>query len=105
MKLYKELTYILCKDWEIFETPATLEQVEALYNANSNYIKLWNDLMIMKSDIKRIYKNALSPVEQIVYSVEDKFIREQLQADIDKRLKDWLRVNPEIVQNLLSKYQ
>jgi len=104
LKIYKELTYIICKDWEIFETPATLEQVEELFNKSDSYIKI-GDVMIMKSDIKRIQRKKLSDVEQVIYSIEDKTIRKQVQEEMIDRIKKWMRVNVEIISNLVSKYQ
>lgn len=103
IKIYKEMTYIHCYDWEIYETTASLEVVENLRKNAELYIRVW-DTLINKSNIKTITKKQLSDVEQIIYS-QDKPIRELLQADVEKRYKDWLRVNVPIVQNLLSKYQ
>lgn len=103
IKIYKEMTYIHCYDWEIYETTASLEVVENLRKNAELYIRVW-DTLINKSNIKTITKKQLSDVEQIIYS-QEKPIRELLQADVEKRYKDWLRVNVPIVQNLLSKYQ
>lgn len=103
MKLYKEMTYIHCYDWEVYETPASIEVVESMRKNAELYIRIWNTL-INKSNIKTITSKQLSDVEQIIYA-QEKPIRELLQAEIKKRYKDWLRVNVPIVQNLLSKYQ
>ena len=103
IKLYKEMTYVFCYDWEIYETPAELETVEALRKNADLYIRIW-DTLINKSNIRTITKKQLSDVEQIIYA-QDKHTREWLQAEVDKRIKDWFRVNVEIVSNLLAKHQ
>lgn len=102
IKLYETLTYIETYDWNIKTTPASIETISKLLN-EQQFINLWNEL-INRSNIKRVFTKELSDVDKIVYSIEDKTIRSKLQADIEKRIKDWLRVNVEIVQNLLSKY-
>jgi len=41
----------------------------------------------MKSDIKRIQRKKLSDVEQVIYSIEDKTIRKQVQEEMIDRIK------------------
>lgn len=103
LNIYKELTYIECYDWEIRTTTASIETVNSLLK-EEQFLNLWNEL-INKSNIKRVFTKELSDVDKIVYSIDDKNIRQKVQSDIEKRIKDWFRVNVEIVQNLLSKYQ
>lgn len=104
LKVYEKLTYVECYDWNIIVTPTPLEQVEHLRRTADKFIRLGNELVAIWN-IKNVKSKNLSPVEQLLYSIDDKIIRDQVKTDIDKRLKDWLRVNVEIVQNLLSKYQ
>lgn len=104
IKVYQKLTYVECYDWNVIVTPTDLETVEHLRRTSDKFIRLWNELVAV-GNIKNVKSKELSPVEQVIYSIDDKFIRDQVKADIEKRLKDWLRVNVEIVQNLLSKYQ
>ena len=103
LRIFQNLTYIECFDWEIRTTSASLETIYGLLK-EEQFLKLWNEL-INKSNIKRVFVKELSDVEKIVYSIEDKNTRERLQSEIEKRVKEWLRVNVEIVQNILSKYQ
>lgn len=103
IKKYEALTYIETYDWNIKTTTASIETVWKLLN-EQQFINLWDEL-INKSNIKRVFKKELSDVDKVVYSIEDKTIRMKIQSDIEKRIKDWLRVNVEIVQNLLQKYQ
>lgn len=102
MNLYQELTYIETYDWNVKTTTASIDTISKLLN-EQQFINLWNEL-INRSNIKRVFTKELSDVDKIIYSIEDKTIRMKVQADIEKRVKDWLRVNVWIVQNLLSKY-
>ena len=102
INLYQALTYIECYDWEIRTTTSSIETVAKLLN-EEQFLNLWNEL-INKSNIKRVFSKELSDIDKIIYSIEDKSIRAKIQAEIDKRIKDWLRVNVEIVNNLLQKY-
>lgn len=104
IKVYQKLTYIECYDWEVIVTPVSKEQVDHLRETAERFIKLWSQSVAI-GNIKNVEEKELSPVEQVIYSIEDRIIRNQVKSDIEKRLKDWLRVNVEIVQNLLSKYK
>ena len=104
IKVYEKLTYIECYDWKVVITPTPKETVKALRKSADRFIDLWNQLIAIWN-IKNVEEKVLSPVEQIVYSIEDKFIRDRLKADIDKRNEAWMRINVEIVQNLLAKYE
>ena len=103
IKIYQELTYIETYDRNVYTITNSIEKISKLLN-EQQFINLWDEL-INRSNIKRVFKKELSDVDKVVYSIEDKTIRNKVLSDIDKRIKDWLRVNVEIVQNLLSKYQ
>lgn len=103
LKVFKNLTCIECFDGEIRTTSASLDTIYNLLK-EEQFLKLWNEL-INKSNIKRVFMKELSDVDKVIYSIEDKSLRERLQAELDKRMKDGLRVNVEIVQNILEKYQ
>lgn len=103
LKLYEELTYIECYDWEIRTTTAKLETINKLLK-EEQFLNLWNELL-NKSNIKRIFTKELDDMDKIIYSIEDKNIRSQIQLEIDRRTKEWLRVNVGIIENLLAKYQ
>lgn len=102
IKIYEKLTYIECYDWEIRTTTADLKTIEKLLK-EEQFLNLWNELL-NKSNIKRVFQKELTDVDKIIYSIEDKNIRLKVQTDVDKRIKDWLRVNAEIIQNILFKY-
>lgn len=103
MKKYEQLTYIECYDGEIRTTIVWLDVIKKLLD-EQQFLHLWNEL-INRGNIKRVFTRELSDVDKIICSIEDKNIRRLVQKDIEKRIKDWLRVNVEVVENLLSKYQ
>ena len=103
IKQYQELTYIECYDWEIRTTIVWLDIIKKLLD-EQQFLHLWNEL-INRWNIKRVFTKELSDVDKVICSIEDKNIRRLIQKEIEKRIKDWLRVNVEIVENLLSKYQ
>lgn len=101
LKVYEELVYIECYDWEIRTIATDIATVNNLLK-EEQFLNLWNEL-INKTNIKRVYKKELSDVDKVIYSIEDKNIRAKLQAEVDRRIKEWLRVNVEIVKNLYDK--
>lgn len=103
LNIYKELTYIETYDDQIRTTTASLESVAKLLK-EEKFLNLWTEL-INTSNIKRVFTKELSDVDKVIYSIADKNLRDRIKADLEKRKKDWLRINVEVVQNLLSKYQ
>lgn len=103
INLYKELTYIETYDDQIRTTTASLENVSKLLK-EEKFLNLWNEL-INTSNIKRVFTKEMSDVDKVIYSIQDKTVRERIKAEVDKRKKDWLRISVGIIQNLLSKYQ
>jgi len=103
IKVYKKLTYIETFDWLLRATETPIEKINSLVQ-DSKFLNLWDELLNV-SNIKRIFTKQLSDVEQIIYSIEDKNIRKKVQAEVDKRTKDWLRINAEVLANILARYQ
>lgn len=103
LNIYKELTYIETYDDQIRTTTASLESVAKLLK-EEKFLNLWTEL-INTSNIKRVFTKELSDVDKVIYSIADKNLRDRIKADLEKRKKDWLRINVEVVQNLLIKYQ
>ena len=104
IKQYEQLTYIECYDWNVIITPVPKEQVDHLRETSERFVKLWNQSVAIWN-IKTVTEKELNPVEQVIYSIDDKILREKIKSEVEKRLKDWFRVNVEVVENLLSKYQ
>ena len=103
LNIYKEFTYIETYDDQIRTTTASLESVAKLLK-EEKFLNLWTEL-INTSNIKRVFTKELSDVDKVIYSIADKNLRDRIKADLEKRKKDWLRINVEVVQNLLIKYQ
>ena len=100
---YKELTYIETYDGDIRTTPVKIEIIQKVLQENQ-FLPLWNEL-INRANIRRVFTKEVSDVDKVLYSIDDKNLRNKITAEINRRTKDWLRVNVGIVQNLLSKYQ
>lgn len=103
LKIYQNLTYIECYDWEIRTTTSDLKTIHDILK-EEQFLNLWTELL-NKSNIKRVFSKELSDVEKVIYSIDDKILRGKIKADIEKRNKEWMRVNVEIVKNLIAKYQ
>ena len=102
LKVYKKLSYIETYDWEMRTTTADIETIWKLLN-EQQFINLWNEL-INRSNIKRVFTKELTDVDKLIYSIEDRTIRMKVQSDVEKRIKEWRRVNVDVVQNLIAKY-
>lgn len=101
IKEYKQLTYIECFDGEIriIETP--IETVQLLLK-EEQFLNLGKEL-INKSNIKRVFIKEIDEVDNAVLQILDKDLRMRVQAEIDKRRKEWNRVNMEIFRNILNR--
>lgn len=103
LNIYKELTYIETYDEQVRTTTASIESVSKLLK-EEKFLNLWNEL-INVSNIKRVFTKELSDIDKVIYSIQDKNVKDSIKAEVEKRKKDWLRVSVGIIQNLLSKYQ
>jgi len=103
IKQFEKLTYIETYDWEIRTTPVEMSIIWKLLQ-EVQFLPLGEEL-INKSNIKRVFTKEISDVDKVIYSIEDKNIRRKIMAEVEKRNKEWLRVNIDVVENLLSKYQ
>ena len=95
LNLYKQLTYIETYDGDVKTITESLETVSQLLK-DEQFLNLGTEL-INKSNIKRVFTKELSDVDKVVYSISDKNVRSQVQADIDKRIKEGFRVNVDVV--------
>lgn len=103
LNIYKELTFIETYDNEIRTLTASVEDVSKLLK-EEKFLNLWNEL-INVSNIKRVYSTEMTDVDKVIYSIQDKQIRDKVKADVEQRKKDWLRISVGVIENLLSKYQ
>ena len=101
IKIYKELTYIQTFDWEIFTTTVWVDKL----NDNLNkwkFVKIWNELLNV-SNIKHIFTKQVDEIDNALLQISDKNLRARVQAEVDKRRKEWNRMNLEIYQNILNR--
>ena len=103
LNIYKELTFIETYDNEIRTLTASVEDVSKLLK-EEKFLNLWNEL-INVSNIKRVYSTEMTDVDKVIYSIQDRQIRDKVKADVEQRKKDWLRISVGVIENLLSKYQ
>lgn len=103
LKLYEELVYIETYDWNIISTATKFETISNLLQSKeSQFLNLWDELL-NKSNIKRVFKKWLSDIDKILFSIEDRQLREKVQREIEEREKNHFRVNAEIVGNLIDR--
>ena len=102
IKLYEELSYIYTFDDKAYPTTLTVTDLEKLLNGNLKFINLWWDL-IATSSIKRVESRKVDSVDNALIQIKDTELREQATAEINKRRRNWERVNIEILNNILDR--
>lgn len=102
IKLYKQLTYIETFDGEIIPLVEEYSSVIEAVNDNNRFFNLWNE-MISKSVIKRIFTKQVDEIDNALLQIADKNLRMRVQAEVDKRRKEWNRMNMEIFKNILTR--
>lgn len=102
IKLYEELSYIYTFDDKAYPTPIAVGDLEKLLNGNLKFINLWNDLIAVSS-IKRVEARKVDSVDNALLHIKDTELREQATAEINRRRRDWERVNIEILNNILDR--
>lgn len=101
LKVYKQLTYIETFDGEIYVVDQPLMNVEKLLN-NNKFLNLWNE-SINTTSIKRAFTKQVDEVDNALLQIADKNLRSRVRAEVEKRRKDWYRVNMEVYQNILDR--
>ena len=101
IKIYKELTYIQTFDNDILPIWISLEELLGMLNSNK-FLKLWNRIL-NTSNVKNAFTKKADEVDNAILQIEDKELRTRVQTEIDKRRKDWSRVNIEVYQNILNR--
>ena len=102
IKIYEELSYIHTFDDKVYPTPVSVSDLERVLNWNNKFLNLWSDLIAISS-IKRVESRKVDSVDNALYQIKDANIREQATAEINKRRKNWDRVNIEILNNILNR--
>lgn len=102
IKIYEELSYIHTFDDKVYPTPVSVKDLERLLNGTNKFLNLWSDLIAVSS-IKRVESKKVDSVDNALYQIKDSELREQVTAEINKRRKNWDRVNIEILNNILHR--
>ena len=102
IKIYEELSYIYTFDDKVYPTPVSVKDLEKLLNWNNKFINLWSDLIAVSS-IKRVESKKVDSVDNAIFQIKDEEIRIQAKNEIEKRRKNWDRVNLEILNNILHR--
>ena len=102
IKIYEELSYIHTFDDKVYPTPVSVKDLERLLNGTNKFLNLWSDLIAISS-IKRVESKKVDSVDNALYQIKDPELREQVTAEINKRRKNWDRVNIEILNNILHR--
>lgn len=102
IKLYEELSYIYTYDDKAYPTTLPMKDLEKVLNSNLKFINLGNDLVAISS-IKRVEVRSVDSVDNALLQISDTTLRESAAAEINKRRKNWDRVNIEILNNILDR--
>lgn len=102
IKLYKQLSYIETFDGEIIPLVEDLETIFESLNDGSKFFNVWNEI-ISKSSIKRAFTKQVDEIDNALLQISDKNLRARVQAEVDKRRREWNRLNMEIYQNILNR--
>lgn len=102
IKLYKQLSYIETFDGEIIPLVEDLETIFESLNDSSKFFNVWNEI-ISKSSIKRAFTKQIDEIDNALLQISDKNLRARVQAEVDKRRKEWNRMNMGIYQNILNR--
>lgn len=101
IKLYKELTYVITKDNDVYTTTATPDQISKACE-KSKFLKLWNDYIAVDR-IKKLTVKQTDEIDNALLQISDKNLRARVQAEVDERRKTWWRLNMEIYKNILDR--
>lgn len=101
LKVYKQLTHIETFDGEIYVVDQPLMHLEKLLN-NNKFLNLWNEA-INTASIKRVFTKEVDEVDNALINISDKNLRSRVRAEVEKRRKDWYRVNMDVYKNILDR--
>lgn len=103
IKVFKKLTFIELKNGDIRavnEPKATIDRI----CEEKKFLNLWDE-SFNTSYIVKISEKELSDNDKVLYSIEDRVLRMKVEKEIKERIKEWKRVTPEIIGNLIQKLQ
>ena len=100
--LYKELTYIETYDGEIIPLAESFESVAWALNDENRFFIVWKE-MIAKSSIKRAFTKQVDEVDNAILQIADKNLRMRVQAEVERRRREWYRMNMDVYKNILDR--
>lgn len=101
LRVYKSLTFVLTSDWDLYTTTASPSEINRIAE-KSKFLQLWNDY-INTSFIRKIFVKQMDDVDNAILEITDKDLRARVQVEVDKRRKDWFRMNMEVYKNILTR--
>lgn len=101
LKVYQTLTYVITSDGELYTTTASPSEINRIAE-KSKFLQLWNDY-INTSFIRKIFIKQMDDVDNAILQIGDKDLRSRVQTEVDRRRKDWFRMNMEVYRNILSR--
>lgn len=101
LKVYRALTFVLTTDGDLYTTTATPSEINRIAE-KSRFLQLWEDY-INTSFIKKIFTKNVDEVDNAILQIADKDLRSRVQNEIEKRRKDWYRVNMDVYRNILDR--
>ena len=103
LKIYKEVTYIELHDGEIIPLDEPYEAVARAYNDNSKALDLGKSLLA-KSAIKHIYPFKIDELDNEILHIEDRFLRDRVKAEVNKRRAEGARLNMDVLHNIITRF-
>ena len=103
IKVYQKLTFIELKNGDIIAVNEPKAKLDKLCE-EFKFLNLWDE-SINTSYINRIREKELTDNEKVLYSIDDKILRTRVEKEINERIKEWKRITPEIIWNLIQKLQ
>ena len=101
LRVYQKLTFIELKNWEIKAVNEPKAKLDKMCE-ECKFLNLWDE-SINTNYINRIREKELTDNEKVLYSIDDKILRAKVEKEINDRIKDWKRITPEIIWNLIQK--
>lgn len=101
LKIYKQLTMIKLKDWSVLQTEMSAQDLAVLFNQKEFIVIDW--VWFNRYEVKTFEEYKPNDVDCFILS-QPKDKRERLQKKIDHRRKENLRVNIDIVKDILTRF-
>ena len=97
LKVYEKLTTVKLKDGTQIQAPIPVDDLLKACNSWLTFIKLWW-MMINVNTIMSADENKSTDIDNFVLSF-DKEVQQRLRWIIEKRKKDNLKINIEVLRN------